>query len=431
MTWMVLWSIALFALALAWAKQRRHLVRATLRCPPLTPSSYSGPMADPPLVSFIIAGKDEEANIERAVRSLLRQDYPRLELIVVNDRSRDRTPEILEALKAEDKSSRLQVIHITELRDGWFGKNNAMREGVAAAHGEWLGFGDADCEHLSECSLSMAVRHAVEWKYDFLSILPILDMRSLWEKIIQPVASLLLMLWFNPKKVNSPKSRVGYANGPFMLMTRRCYEIIGGHEAVKTELMEDIHMGRRAKERGQRLFVCRNEGLLTARMYTSFAQMWHGWSRIFYGSIGTFRQLGATVVTLFLTGVFPYASLLAAVVAGALTVRRGIHPGWYLVGATAALAIAAQLMVLIRYYRTCQARTWQAFTYVIGAAVCLGILINAMLKLRRRSSVTWRGTTYRGDTVLTPANGLAPNGAPATSPASVQTPAPMLDGPTE
>jgi glycosyltransferase involved in cell wall biosynthesis len=403
MVWMLLWSLLLVLVAFAWTTQYRQLVRARWRNLPLTSRSYDGPPENAPLVSFLIAGKDEEANIERAVKSVLAQDYPHFELIVINDRSQDRTPQILEKLKGEDKTGRLRVIHVSELRLGWFGKNNAMREGVATARGEWLCFSDADCEQISTNSLSMAMRHALQWKFDFLSLLPTLEMHGAWERIVQPVAGMLMMYWFNPKRVNDPKNPVAYANGPFMLMTRGCYEAIGGHEAVKTRLNEDVHMARLAKEAGQRLFVCRSEDLYRARMYTSLGQIWRGWSRIFYGCFGTFGKLAATLFMLLSCSVLPYASLVAAAIAILVTAQSGVRPGWYLVLGTAGLAVGAQLFMMAMFYRITQSRPWQSFTFVVGSVICIGILINAMFKLKGRASVTWRGTTYRGDKLQSPA----------------------------
>ena len=396
---MIIWSVLLLLVACVWASRHLDISRAWREQTPLGPDSYPGPPADPPRVSVLIAAKDEEANIERAVRTVLDQDYPNFELIVINDRSQDRTGEILESIRAEQPDGRLRVIHVQELRDGWFGKNNAMREGIERATGQWFCFGDADCTQTSRRSLSMAVRRAVDQNIDFLSVLPRLETHSLWERIIQPVCGAVMVFWFHPERVNDPDHPTAYANGAFMLMTRRCYEAIGGHEAVCTEVNEDMHMARIAKERRQRLVVVQNDGLYTVRMYSTFKEIWRGWSRIFYGCFGTFRRLRLTMLMLLATNVFPYASLLVSAIVVLAKGGTAAGTGWQLVTGASALAVVLQQTVIVRFYRISRADPWFAPTFIIGAVTCIGMLINAMLKLNGRTTTTWRGTTYRGDQV--------------------------------
>jgi len=397
MTGMIVWTILLGLVACVWASRHRVISRARREHVPLRSDTYPGPPADPPLVSVIIAAKDEEANIETAVSTMLRQDYPSFEVIVVNDRSKDRTGEILESIRTAQPDSRLKVVHVGELQEGWFGKNNAMREGVAAARGQWLCFGDADCRQTSTRTLSMAVRYAAERGIDFLSVLPRLETHSLWERIIQPVCGAVMVFWFHPARVNDPRDPAAYANGAFMLMTRECYQAVGGHEAVRSEVNEDMHLARLAKERGRRLFVVQNDDLYTVRMYSGFGEIWRGWSRIFYGCFGTFRRLRLSMLMLLVTNIFPYTS---AVIAAALLVTKGwsaAGPGWRAVAVAAFVAVALQLSVIARFYRLSRTNPWLAPTFIIGAAICIGMLVNAMFKLNGRTTTTWRGTTYRGD----------------------------------
>jgi len=400
MVGMVIWSVLLALVAGVWASRHRAINRARRNFPPLTANTFPSPVSDPPRVSVLIAAKDEEANIEAAVRTLLDQDYPNFELIVVNDRSSDRTGEILESIRTGQVDGRLQVIHVEHLRDGWFGKNNAMREGVARARGEWLCFGDADCCQTSNRTLSAAVDYARANKIDFLSLLPELETHSVWERIIQPVCGAVMVFWFNPERVNDPAYSEAYANGAFMLMTRTCYEAIGGHEAVRAELNEDMRMARLAKERGQRLFMVQNDGLYRVRMYSGLREIWRGWSRIFYGCFGTFRRLRVTMLMLLATNVFPYASLLIAVAVLLVQGWTGAGAGWHWVAGASGLAVLLQQTVIVRFYKLSRANPAWAPTFILGALVCIGMLANSMLKLRGRTPTTWRGTTYRDKEVV-------------------------------
>lgn len=400
---MYFWAILLCGVVCIWASRHVAVSRARREQIPLCSDSFEGPPDECPFVSVLIAAKDEEANIEAAVRSMLEQDYPKFEIIVINDRSTDRTGDILERLHAEQPDGRLRVVQVTELRDGWFGKNNAMHAGLQEARGEWLCFGDADCRQTSKRTLTMAVRHALESRIDFLSVLPRLETHSLWERIIQPVCGALMVFWFHPKNVNNPNHAAAYANGAFMLMSRACYEAIGGHEEVRNEVNEDMHMARLAKERNQRLFVMQNEDLYTVRMYTTFGQIWKGWSRIFYGCFGTFRRLRVTLLMLLFTNIFPYTSLIIGLCMLASLGWSGLGTGWQAVTAASALAVGMQLSVIARFYHLTRSNPWLAPTFIIGAVVCVGILVNAMLKLGGRTATTWRGTTYRGSQVASPA----------------------------
>lgn len=377
-----------------WLGRHVSISRAGRLLPPLTPDQYPGPVDDLPPMSMLVAGKDEERNIEGCLDSILRQVHPSLQVIAINDRSGDATGPIMDRIAATD--ARMRAIHIKELRAGWFGKNNAMREGVEAATADWLCFTDADCVLESARCLAVAQRHAMEHGVDFLSVLPNLDNNSFWERVIQPACGGIMMIWFNPMKVNNPAKRNAYANGAFMLMKRSCYDAIGGHEVVKAEVNEDMHMARIAKAKGLRLRVVSNEHLYAVRMYNSFRQTWNGWSRIFYGCFGTFRRLLLSAVVVVIFSLLPWTTLIAsglAALAGAEL--DDVRPLIW----TAAAACAAQLSVMFRFYRLSHSSPLYAVLYPVGAAVGLGALVNAIRRLSGRSTTTWRGTVYRGDKV--------------------------------
>jgi chlorobactene glucosyltransferase len=394
-TWAILTALAL----VAWTSRHFQLSRAARMMPPLDSTMYGNDDGALPTVSLLVAAKDEAANIEACVCSLVAQDYSRLEIISVNDRSSDATGAILDRLAAE--SSRLTALHVRELRAGWFGKNNAMREGIERAGGEWLCFTDADCVQTCQRSLTIAMRYALEKGVDFLSVLPAHETKGFWESVIQPACSGIMMIWFNPLRVNNPARRTAYANGAFMLMRRSCYEAIGGHDAVKTELNEDMHMARRAKEAGQRLLVVSNVDLYTVRMYDGFAQTRAGWSRIFYGCFGTLRRLVATAVMVVMVSLLPWVALAASLVA-VLLAAAPETPWRALLSASAATCLM-QVTVMLRFYRLNRLHPGYALAYPLGVAIGLWALVGAIRRLGGRSTTTWRGTTYRGDRVEPPA----------------------------
>ena len=386
-------------ICLVWLSRHVEISRYIRNEPRLRGDQYEGQPAATPRVTILVAAKDEEAVIERCVRSLLAQDYPDFELIVIDDRSDDRTAKIVQRLA--DRDPRCRLVWITELREGWFGKNNAMHTGVGLADGQWFCFTDADCEFVSPRALSVAVRFARDHHIDFLSVLPNLEMRSFLEKVIQPVCGIVMVFWFRPQRVNNPDKSAAYANGAFMLMSREAYEAIGGHEPVKTEVNEDMHMARRAKQVGQRLHVVGNEDLYRCRMYTSAGEIWRGWSRIFYGCFGTLPRLLISIAFLLVMSVLPYAGLIGG---AAWCVWGGFGldlPGTWLLMVSGA-AIVAQQSVVMRIYAQVQRHhpLW-ALGWLVGALAAIGMLCNAILKLGGRK-VNWRGTVYSRDRLVKP-----------------------------
>ena len=178
----------------------------------------------------------------------------------------------------------MRLINIEHLPAGWKGKSHAMQTGIAGARGEWLCMIDADCRQISRRTLSVAMQHAMDTRADFLSVLPRHELIGFWEHVGQLVGTGVLMVWFRPDRVNDPQKPQAYANGAFMLMSRRAYETIGTHEAVRDYLDEDMQMAARAKRAGLRLRVVRSRGLELVRMYTSLREILRGWSRIFLGA---------------------------------------------------------------------------------------------------------------------------------------------------
>jgi hypothetical protein len=390
LTWFSIWLLAAPFIGLLWLV-RVFAVEAAMRARCLLHErSFDGPPDGAAKVSIVLAGKDEEDNIEACVRSLLDQDYPDYELIVVDDRSTDRTPEILGRL-AKEHQDRLRVLRVDSLPQGWFGKHNAMRTGMAAASGEWLLFTDADCRQTSRRTLSLAMGEALHHQSDFLSVIPNLERRTFWECVLQPVCAAILMVWFRPARVNNPACPAAYANGAFMLMSRDCYNAIGGHEAVREKINEDIHMADLAKQRGRRLRVVENQGLYVARMYDSLLASFHGWSRIFYGSLERPSRIAVAFLLVSLSGVFPWVSLLIAFSSAAAT----HDPSWWKATAVWGVVVGLIQLVTARLYSAVGYGFMWSFSYVLGAMVSSAILLNALLMALGLTRITWRRTTYR------------------------------------
>ena len=375
--------------ALVWTS-RHLLINREQRGSVVLTEDYADNVSELPSLSVVVAAKDEAANIEACVRTMLQQDYPNFEMIVCDDRSVDGTGEIVQRIAAED--DRLRLIRIEHLPNGWCGKCNAMQTGIAAARGKWICMIDADCRQTSRRTLSAAMKYALHEKADLLSVLPVLEMKGFLENVIQPVCSGVMIIWFNPDAVNDPRKPQAYANGAFMLMSRKAYEAVGTHEIVKDRVNEDMHIAAKTKSSGLRLRVIRNTGLYTVRMYTSLREILNGWSRIFFGTFGTLRRLSISLGVLLVMGMLPYA----AAILGFVLTAAGVQPAglWLACGLLGSAAAAMQISVIYRFYSLIGARKELAWSYLIGCLFGVIALIQALGKLRKGAKLVWRNTSY-------------------------------------
>ena len=202
-----------------------------------------------PRLSVVVAARNEEPAVERAMRSLLAGDYPRLEVVAVNDRSTDGTGPILDRLARSDP--RLRVIHVAGLPSGWLGKNHALHVGATATTGEWLLFTDADvC--FSPAVLRRAVAFAVRRGFAHVAAAPALQVRGLWLRIFVAEFSMALTLWQRPWHAARPNHRATVGVGAFNLVERTAFERVGGYSALPLAVADDVTLGRVLKGAGCR-----------------------------------------------------------------------------------------------------------------------------------------------------------------------------------
>ena len=212
----------------------------------LTPTTYEDPPDPAPRVSVLIAARDEERNIVSCLDSLLAQDYPNYEIIVVDDRSADHTAEMVRQYARRDP--RVTLICNEELPEGWTGRNHALHLAARGAQGDFLLFVDADTRHCRS-SITQAVSFALENDVDMLSLIIRLDNVGFWAKTLQPILGSMMGIHYPLWKVNDPKSALAYANGQYILMRRETYEAIGGRASIRSEFM-DKALAERVKRAG-------------------------------------------------------------------------------------------------------------------------------------------------------------------------------------
>jgi chlorobactene glucosyltransferase len=370
------WPIRLFVLDVILRRQSA-LVSESPR--------YDRP--DPPLVSAILPAKDEEAYLALCLQSICKLTYPNLEILVVDDRSTDRTGEIARGIASGD--ARVRVFTIDELPPGWTGKTHALEHASHLARGQWLLFVDADTIHAPD-SLGIMMEYAHREQAVLASLLPELRCESFWERVMQPIAAITLMQSFPLHEVNNNRSKLAFANGQYILIERTAYDAAGGHEAVRDRFVEDIALAQRVKALGLPIRVALAHGIVSCRMYASFAQLVRGWSRIFYDALG--RNPWRLVKKLLDPIVFCQTGHVA-LGAGLVLLARG---GGIFAVSLSAMSIAHHAfmyLVFRRVYRAAAERPAFSSWYPIANLVVDLILIRAIC-MCLTGNVTWRGTNY-------------------------------------
>jgi len=349
------------------------------------------PRSDGPLISVCVPARNEERNIRACVESILAQDYPDLEVIVLDDRSTDATSTILADIASRD--SRLHTISGSDLPKSWAGKPHALFQASAAARGEWLCFVDADT-FLSPATLSSCYAKAIETKADMFTIMTFQILGSFWEKVVMPIVMTALSVGFSPRKVNDPKSKDAIANGQFILIKRSVYDAIGGHERIKDQIVEDKAIAEQVKWNGYRLVVADGYSVARTRMYTSLAEMWEGWTKNIYLGLRDRPSL-------MLLGAFGAFLLLVAALVLPLWPLLGVY--WYSQGggwlALTVIIKSLILWVIVIYARArvaigMQISPWYAFTLPLGAAVFAAMMFTSTWKILSGKGVMWKGRMY-------------------------------------
>lgn len=254
-----------------------------------------------PSISIVVAARNEQESIQDAVLSLLRQDYPRYELTVVNDRSTDRTREILLTLQATH--SRLKTISVEHLPVGWLGKCNAMNQGAMAATGDWLLFTDADVSMRSD-TLRIAIDYALAENADHLTMAPHCELPSWILNSFVATFVFFFKLFVRPSQIHNPRSQAHAGIGAFNLIRRSVYLEIGGHNPIRLRPDDDLKLGKLLKCKGYRQRFANGLGLISVPWYRSMKELMQGLEKNSFAvidySIAKWIATNAVVLLLFL-----------------------------------------------------------------------------------------------------------------------------------
>jgi glycosyltransferase involved in cell wall biosynthesis len=322
-------------------------------------------------------------------------NYPRFEVVAVNDRSTDQTGAIMERIAAEPAAQgRLRVIHVRDLPTGWLGKVHAMwlgsqtnvvqgnaGEGNAAQQGrsDWLLFTDADCVFQADC-LRRAIHYATATATDHLVLFPTAHMKTLGERMMISFPQVMAGFAMRPWKVRDPNTRDHIGVGAFNLIRRSAYDAIGTYETLRLEVVDDIKLGEAIKKAGLRQDVVFGHELVSLRWAVGAAGVVANLEKNLFAFL-RFRVslvLGVCALTFFLC-VCPFLGLLLA-------------PGWPRVPFAVAVAMIALAYTLTGRYMA--SSPWMFLTCPIAALVFAFATLQSAFIAVRDGGITWRGTKY-------------------------------------
>ncbi len=262
-----------------------------------------------PLISVLIPARNEERNIIACLDSLLWQDYPTYEILVLDDGSDDDTSALVEQISARHQKVRL--LHGKPLPEGWAGKPFACTQLAAEARGDWLLFTDADTVHAPNM-LSSALAYSQSHNLSLLSGFPMQLTVSFSQRMVIPVIYFLLLslipLWWLQRL---KKPRPSFAFGQFLFFKADDYRAMGGHEVVKSRIVEDLWLGLETARRGKRQGVVDLSQVVACRMYTNVGELYHGLNKIFY-SMTSLSPLLFILVIIVGSGLFLVPFVLVA-----------------------------------------------------------------------------------------------------------------------
>ena len=390
-SWIWFYWISGLLLALIWLVPTMQLALHFSEVADLTQPEWN-PSQDTalPSLTIVVPARNEQAEIEAALRSLLQLNYPLYQVVAVNDRSTDQTGAIMDRLAAEPAlAGKLRVIHVRDLPSGWLGKVHVMwlgsqenaAQGNAAqqANSDWLLFTDADCVFQSD-SLRRAIHYATKTATDHLVLFPTAHMKTLGERMMISFPQVMSSFAMRPWKVRDPRARDHMGVGAFNLMRHSAYDAIGTYEKLRLEVVDDIKMGEAIKKAGLRQDVVFGPELVSLRWAVGAAGVVANLEKNLFAFL-QFRislVLAVCAVTFFLC-VCPFLGLFLA-------------PGWARAGFAVAVAMIALAYTLTGRYMASSPLLF--FTCPIAAIVFAFATLQSAFLAVRDGAITWRGTKY-------------------------------------
>ncbi len=332
-----------------------------------------------PSVSVIFAARDEAGSVGRAARTMLSQDYPTLRVIAIDDRSKDGTSEILDTIAAED--SRLIVVHVHELPEGWLGKCHALQRGaeLAGPHDAWLLFTDADVM-FAPGSIKRAVGYALKEGLDHLTLSPDVPTEFFVERVFMTMFCLAFMLYAPPWRLTNPGKKAALGVGAFNLVRTVAFEAVGGFRNIRLSIDDDMKLGQILKFAGYRNGFLSGKGEVRVRWHVGARNMILGLEKNFFAGID-YRpaMIPISILGIITASMLPFVGLF-------------LGPGWVRIGSIAGIASACGIIALTR--RQSRLAWYHALFLPLGGFLFIFALLRSTCLTLKRGGVSWRGHLY-------------------------------------
>ena len=363
---------------LFWIWQGYALFKSVTNLPVLEKFRYEK-LDKYPKVSVIITACNEEKTIEKAMRSRLDDSYENIEFIVVNDRSTDKTQEIIESLAKNDE--RIKVVNIATLPDGWLGKLNAMQKGVEMATGEWILFSDADVS-IATGALQQVIIFAEHGSIDHVAILPDLKSDIFLNNCATSTVLREILLCTRPWTIGKPGAKQAAGSGAFNLVRKSVFDKTNGFHDMKMEVVDDTVLAQLLLDKGAKPAVVIGRKMIGLTWYHSFPELLEGLGRLAFAGLGSYsgKRLALAASIPFFLDMLPY---IAFFISDSITVKA-------ISLATIFLSIIVINLLNIYLRRPLLPTIFPPLNHLLAYFICLHSAITNGI----RGGIIWRGTFY-------------------------------------
>jgi glycosyltransferase involved in cell wall biosynthesis len=336
-------------------------------------------------LTICIPARDEVVHIGRCVNAALATRWPDLEVIVIDDRSRDATAEAARLAGGDDP--RLRVVTGVEPPMGWAGKPWACARAAGEARGELLCFVDADVV-LDPDAIPALIRTLIEKRLSLVSAFGTWELVGFWERVVIPAVGWLIRGAVDLDQVNDPGRPEAFANGQIILVERQAYEALDGHGSVRDQILEDVRLAQQFKRRGHTVGLMVAPWAFQVRLYETLGQIIRGYAKNLYEGMGRRPIVGlGAVLFIFVGALLPFIGLV-----GGLYVRHAW--GWGVPGDSwllwTAAVCALQVVFRWRLERRDGRSGAMAWSHPLANVVLVAILLRSMFAVK----VSWKGRGF-------------------------------------